>query len=99
MSIISIFSGVFCREEEIVKKIIEDTGYELLRDTDIVREAVAISGISREKMERAFSSKTSVFNKFTHERERALAQLKVVLADQFGQDNFFSIQSMSYWTH
>ena len=80
MSIISIFSGVFCREEEIVKKIIEATGYDLIRDTDIVREAVAISEISREKMERAFSSKTSVFNKFTHERERSIAYMKLALA-------------------
>ena len=80
MSIISVFSSVFCREEDVLKRLIEETKYDLVRDTDIIREAVRISGISREKMERAFSSKTSVFNKFTHERERSIAHLKLALA-------------------
>ena len=42
MSIISVFSSVFCREEDVLKKLIEETKYDLVRDTDIIREAVRI---------------------------------------------------------
>jgi two-component system, OmpR family, response regulator CpxR len=87
MAIISIFSGIFCREEPIVSDLIAETGNRLIRDADIVYEASHISGIGREKIERAFSSRTSVFNKFTHERERSIAHLKLALAKELTEKN------------
>ncbi|MBW2194195.1 MAG: response regulator, partial [Deltaproteobacteria bacterium] len=39
------------------------------------------------KIERVFSSKTSVFNKFTHERERSVASLRLALAERLTGDN------------
>ena len=80
MPIISMFSSIFCNEEPIVKGLSKKTGFELVRDSDIVSEASRNSGIPVNKMERAFSSKTSVFNKFTHERECSIAHLKLALA-------------------
>jgi two-component system, OmpR family, response regulator CpxR len=73
MTAISIFSGIFCGEEPVVAALVSETGYDLVRDTDIVLEASRLSGLSQQKIERAFSGKTSVFNKFTHERERSIA--------------------------
>lgn len=80
MPVISIFSSIFCNEEPVVRGLSVKTGFDLVRDSDIVSEASRNSGIPVNKMERAFSSKTSVFNKFTHERECSIAHLKLALA-------------------
>jgi two-component system response regulator CpxR len=94
MSIISLFSGIFCREDSLTKKIVESTGYEVIRDNDIIYEASKITGIPTNKIERAFSSKASVFNKFTHERERSIAHLKLALAEKIS-DNDLIIDGFS----
>jgi two-component system, OmpR family, response regulator CpxR len=80
MTMINIFSGIFCNQEPVVVGLISETGYDLVKDADLVGEASRISGISEQKIERAFSAKASVFNKFTHERERSIAHLKLALA-------------------
>ncbi|MBW1780890.1 MAG: response regulator [Deltaproteobacteria bacterium] len=80
MSAVSIFSGVFCNDKSVVNGFVDRTGCKLVRDADIVSSASKISGISENKIERAFSARTSVFNKFTHERERSIAYIKLALA-------------------
>ena len=87
MSIISIFSGIFCREENLLKDVTQKTGYKCLEDRDIVSAASRISGIPDHKIGKAFSTKTSAFNKFTHERERSIAYLKLALAETLFQDD------------
>ena len=86
MSIISLFGGIFCRETSLTNKIAESTGYQLVKDNDIISEASRISGIPSSKIERSFSAKASVFNKFTHEKERSIAHLKLALAGRLSQD-------------
>jgi two-component system response regulator CpxR len=86
MSIISLFGGIFCREDALTKKIVESTGYKLLRDRDIINEAGKFSGIPANKIERSFAAKASVFNKFTHEKERSIAHLKLALAGKLSND-------------
>jgi len=87
MSVISIFSGNFCKRRQVVEKLLEDTQYRLIVDDDLVGEAARISGLAKDRIERVFSSKTSVFNKFTHEKERSLSYLRLVLAQTLSQDN------------
>jgi len=87
MSIISIFNGVFCKKENFLKDLIQKTGYNCLRDQDIISAASTISGISDRTIEKAFSARASVFNKFTHERERSIAYLKQALAELLVKDN------------
>lgn len=87
MPLVSIFSGTFCREEPLISSIIDRTGYTLLSDADVVSVASRLSGLSENRIERAFSSKTSIFNKFTHERERSIAYLKQALSGMLPQDN------------
>jgi len=86
MSVISIFSSIFCNEEPVITGLSSHTGSRVLRDSDIVSEASHISGIPYSKMERAFSAKTSVFNKFTHERERSIAHMKLALARMLNRE-------------
>jgi len=87
MPVITIFSGDFCNEEPVVQEILTQTDYCLLTDKDIVSQASRMAGIPETKIQRAFSSKTSVFNKFTHERERSIAHLRLALAEQLADSN------------
>jgi len=70
MPIISIFSGGFCQEGIVIEEVIARTGYRQISDDEIVAEASRRSTLAEGKLKRAFSSKTSVFNKFTLEKER-----------------------------
>ncbi len=80
MSIITLFSGTFCNQEAVVHDIMESTGYRHITDEEITTRASELSGIEKHKIQRAFSAKTSVFNPFTHEKEQAIAYLRLVLA-------------------
>jgi len=87
MTAVSIFSGACCGEPAVVAGLVSDTGHKLVTDADIVSEASRLSGMSSDKIGRAFSAKTSVFNKFTHERERSIAYVKLTLAQILSQEN------------
>jgi len=86
MSVIAIFSGTFCKNEVVVKNVLSSTGYKLVTDNDIVAEAGRLSGISANKIMRAFSAKESVFNNFTHEKEVSIAWLKLAVAEKLAGD-------------
>lgn len=87
MPVITIFRGTFCEGDSVVQKVLKDTGYRLVRDQDIVSEASRASNLGDAKINRAFSARTSVFNKFTHEKERSIAHLRLALAELFSSDN------------
>lgn len=87
MSAITIFSGTFCNEDRIVQDVLSRTGYELVADKDFVAKASRISNMAENRIEKAFSASTSVFNKFTHEKERAVACLRLALAEILLGDN------------
>jgi CheY-like chemotaxis protein len=87
MSIITIFSGSFCNENLVIEEIIFRTGYRLITDNEVVAEASRLSEMAESKIMRTFSPGTSVFNKFTHEKERSIAFLKLALAELIPDDN------------
>ncbi|HSM73601.1 MAG TPA: response regulator [Desulfobacterales bacterium] len=88
MSVISLFSGVFCKQEAVAAEILEKTGYRKIGDEDVIASASQLSGIPANKIRRAFSGRTSVFNKFTHEKENAIAHLRLALAERLAEDDF-----------
>lgn len=87
MPVITIFSGSYCNMEEVAQRIADDLGYKVIHDHAIMAEASKRFQIEESKLARAVAGKSSVFNKFTHEKERSLACLKVVLADWLKQDD------------
>ncbi|MBU4318035.1 MAG: response regulator [Proteobacteria bacterium] len=87
MSAITIFSGAYCRKEQIIQNIVRETDFRLITDGDIINKTAELSGMAFKKIERVFSDKTSVFNKFTHEKERSLAYLKLAVANLLKDDN------------
>jgi two-component system response regulator CpxR len=86
MSVITIFSGTFCKENSVVKGLASRTGFEPVTDDEIVRKASEASRMDESKIARAFSAKTSVFHKFTHEKERSIAYLRLALAEVLSKD-------------
>ncbi|MFC1823934.1 response regulator [Thermodesulfobacteriota bacterium] len=86
MSIITLFSSSFCYETSLIEEIISRTGYQLITDKEVVAETSRLSELAESKIMRAFSSGSSVFNKFTHEKERSIAFLKLALAELIPED-------------
>jgi len=87
MSIITVFTGKYCNEELAIKEILEKTGYKYLTDSDIAAKAGKLSDLPESKILKAFSAKVSVFNQFTHEKERSIAYLKLAVAETIIEDN------------
>ncbi len=87
MSVITVFNGLFCEAGVVVKRVLDSTGYRLVTDQEIVADAAELSGMNEEKIARAFQAKASVFNAFSHEKERAIAWLRYAMAKKLmGQD-------------
>jgi CheY-like chemotaxis protein len=80
MPIVLSFAGSFCASEAVLADLVASTGYGRICDDDLVAAASGASGLAVEKIRRAFGAKTSVFNKFTHEKECAVAYLRQALA-------------------
>ena len=87
MSIITVFAGIYCNEESAIKVILKKTGYTYLTDADIISKAGTLSDLPESKIVKALSTKPSVFNQFTHERERSIAYLKLAVAETLTADN------------
>lgn len=87
MSIIALFSGTFCNEGPFRDDLLKSTGFTLVSQASLIEEAAQRSGIAAGKIETTFSTKTSIFNKFTHEKERSLAYVKIALAEKLAEDN------------
>ncbi len=91
MSCITIFTSDFCNGSEVVKEVLDKTGFTLVTENDIIAKASNLSGMDKEKIENAFSAKTSIFNKFTHEKENALAYLKQAVAEILSEENLLIV--------
>mgnify|MGYP000848869184 CR=1 FL=1 len=87
MSVVAIFSGSYCHGVEVASKTVEALGYRLVDDGALIAQAAERFQLEAEKLHRAMTTKPSVFNKFTHEKERALACLKATLADALKEDD------------
>ncbi len=87
MPIITIFSGTFCNEDAVLEAVKANTGFNQLVDADLVAAAGKLSRMPESKIDRVFTAKPSVFNKFTHERERAVAYLRLAAAQVIADDN------------
>ena len=82
MSVITVFNGLFSEAGVVVKRVLDSTGYRLVTDQEIVADAAKLSGLAEEKIARAFQAKASVFNAFSHEKERSTAWLRLAMAQK-----------------
>ena len=87
MPIVTVFHGTYCNAEPIIDGIVKSSGYRLVDDKEIIANASGESGIPENTFQRAFSAKSSIFNSFTHEKERSIAYLRKAIADILAEDN------------
>ncbi len=87
MSVITLFSSTFCKTPAVVETLLARVDYRHITDDDVTALAATRSGISEKKISGAFGSKTSVFNQFTHEKERAIAWLRLAVAELIQEDH------------
>lgn len=80
MPVLTIFNGLFCHADAVVRDVMDSTGHRLITDDDIIARVVEQFDMPENKIRRAFSAKTSVFNKFTREKEYSIACLRLALA-------------------
>ena len=86
MSIVTLFSGSHCHGEEVAKTVAERLELEPLGEK-LLGDASRRFDIPRQKIERAITGPPSFWNNYTHEREKNIACLKVVLAELIAKDN------------
>jgi len=88
MPVVNLFCGSYCGAEEVARSVIEKTGYKYLDDATLVSATSKRFDVEESKIWKALRGKASIFNKFTHEKERSLACLSQAVADCFKEDDF-----------
>lgn len=87
MPSIAMFYASHTFGEQISEKLTSKSGFTFLSDKDITRDAAQLFPTSVEKFNKALFSKTSVFNKFTLERELHVAYMKAALAQKLHESS------------
>ncbi len=87
MAIIALFSGSYCCEQEVVRKIAAAAGCRLATDRDVIEETSRRFSLEQRKLLQAMTRRASIFNTFTHEKERSLACLKCAVSDLLREEN------------
>jgi two-component system, OmpR family, response regulator CpxR len=87
MPILNIIWGSYSGAEEVVRDVAERTGCQYVDDAHLIAETAGRFQIDEGKIRKALSGRTSIFNKFTYEKERCLAYLKRGIADILKRDD------------
>ena len=87
MSVITLFGGTYCNQENVVQAVQTKTGYNRTTDKDLVIASSRLSGLSEKRIARAFSAKRSVFDRLGHEKSRSIAYLRLALAQILARDH------------
>jgi len=86
MSIVTISRGSYSRGKEVAEKLAKALGYECI-SREILLEASEKFNIPEIKLIRAVHDAPSVFERFTHGKERYVAYLKAALLKHVQKDN------------
>lgn len=86
MAVITIFSGLYCNGDQVAKKVALRLGYECIGE-EFLEEASEVYNVPRDKLMSAMHGPPSVFNRFTHEKERNVAYIKAALAERVKKNN------------
>lgn len=96
MSVITLVGAAFSNKSSVIRELSATSAYKTVDLGKIVAGAVASSGMNENKILGAFSAKTSVFNRFTHEKERSVAHLRLALANLMTEDQLLITGPVSF---
>jgi len=80
MAIVSIFSASFCGGDNIAGSLAKKLQWKQI-DGDVISHTARQSDTSEQNVIRSMVGPSFVFNKFTHRREKLMAQLKATLSE------------------
>ena len=86
MPLVVIFSGSFCRAEQVASQVAERLDCPLI-GAEVLQDASQESGLSVDKLIRALTGTPSMFNNLTHEREKGLIYVRAALAKRLHTDH------------
>jgi CheY-like chemotaxis protein len=86
MAVISIFSGSYCRAEEVAKMVAQRLGYRCLGE-ELLEETAHLHNVPPEKLKRAMHGPPSFYSKFTLEKVRNVAYIRAALARVVKENN------------
>jgi CheY-like chemotaxis protein len=86
MPIIHLFSASHCDGDTVARKTAEKTGGRLLTHEQLLAETSSRFHIAEGRVHRALHGPRSVFDRFTRERERSIACIKLALAELVRDD-------------
>ncbi len=87
MPVVNVFCGSYCGAEQVVRGVIERTGYKYLDDSTLAAATGKRFNTEENTIRKALRGKASIFDKFTHEKDRSLAYFRRVLADSLKEDD------------
>ncbi len=87
MTVITIASAPFCSGNEIAHRLRDELGFETLTTEEIVAEAARQAGVDEDRVGRILRRPRSVFDRFTRDRERHLAQLRLAALTRIEGDS------------
>jgi len=96
MSVITAVGAAFSNKSSVIKELVAASPFRPLELQRIIDAAVATSGMTETRLRGAFSAKTSVFNRFTHEKERSVAHLRLALAELLQDDQLLITGPVSF---
>lgn len=89
MSSIAIFPCRHTPAENVVKNLAAKLKLAIYSDENLIADTAAASGVSEDKLRSALFGKTSVFNKFTLEREKQINWLRQTLSQKIAASDVY----------
>lgn len=86
MSVITVIGAAFSNKSSVIGELVAASTFRHIELQRILDTAATTSGLTETRLRGAFSAKTSVFNRFTHEKERSVAHLRLALAQLMQED-------------
>ncbi|MBF0486780.1 MAG: response regulator [Nitrospirae bacterium] len=86
MAIIALFKGAYSLSGGFERKLAERGGYAYLAESTVIERASRQFNVPVAKLIRALYHKQSVFNNFTHEKQRLLTYIQIALSESLPDD-------------
>jgi two-component system, OmpR family, response regulator CpxR len=96
MSVITVVGAAFSNKSAVVGDLVAASTFRHIELQRILDAAAATSGLTETRLRGSFSAKTSVFNRFTHEKERSVAHLRLALAQLMQEDQLLITGPVSF---
>ncbi len=81
MPIVTLFSASYCHGDEVAERVAARLGYRVLSLDELLAECSGRHGVHADKVKKIMLKPSSVFNRWTREKERNIAVLRSTLAE------------------